>query len=140
MLEPRSATDAFVGSRLRMRRLLNGLTQKELAALLGTSFQQLQKYEKGTSRIGPQRLQRAASALDVPIGFFFDGAEGAAPSATGEAAPASFVHQLVAMSDGQQLARAFVSIDDSGLRRQITDLVDQMARLHRAARAGEANE
>lgn len=134
-MRTRQPVDAFVGSRMRMRRLLNGLTQKQLADMLGVSFQQLQKYEKGTSRIGPARLQMVASALDVPISFFFDGAEGATVMPEGETPAAAFVHKMVAMSDGQQLARAFISITDSKLRRQITDLVESMARLHRAAEA-----
>jgi transcriptional regulator with XRE-family HTH domain len=124
---------------MRMRRLLNGLTQKELAAMIGTSFQQLQKYEKGVSRIGPARLQLVAQALDVPISFFFEGSDDATPSVVGETPAAAFVHKMVAMSDGQQLARAFISITDSKVRRQITDLVDSMAQLHRAAHAGDAS-
>jgi transcriptional regulator with XRE-family HTH domain len=120
---------------MRMRRLLNGLTQKQLAEMLGVSFQQLQKYEKGVSRISPARLQMMASALDVPISFFFEGAEGVTMLPEGETPAAAFVHRMVAMSDGQQLARAFISISDSKLRRQITDLVESMARLHRASGA-----
>ncbi len=137
-MKPKQPVDIFVGSRMRMRRLLNGLTQKELAQMLGVSFQQLQKYEKGTSRIGPARLQLVAQKLDVPITFFFDGASGATEEVDGDPPAAAFVHKMVAMSDGQQLARAFMSITDSKIRRQITDLVESMAQLHRAAQAGEA--
>ncbi len=136
-MKTKQPVDAFVGSRMRMRRLLNGLTQKDLAEMIGTSFQQLQKYEKGTSRIGPARLQLVAQALDVPISFFFDGATGATEQIEGEPPAAAFVHRMVAMSDGQQLARAFISISDSKVRRQITDLVETMAQLHRLAKAAE---
>lgn len=132
-MKPKQPVDIFVGSRMRMRRLLNGLTQKELAQLLGVSFQQLQKYEKGTSRIGPARLQMVAQHLDVPITFFFDGSPGSAQEVEGDPAAAAFVHKMVAMSDGQQLARAFISITDSKIRRQITDLVESVAQLHRTA-------
>lgn len=135
MKRTRQPVDVFVGSRMRMRRLLNGLTQKDLADKIGTSFQQLQKYEKGTSRIGPARLQLAAQALEVPISFFFEGSDDGATPSEGEAPAAAFVHKMVAMSDGQQLARAFISIADSKVRRQITDLVESMAELHRAANA-----
>ncbi len=134
-MKTQQPVDVFVGSRLRMRRLLNGLTQKELAEMLGVSFQQLQKYEKGGSRIGPARLQLLAQKLDVPIAFFFEGAAGAADDAEGETPAAAFVHKMVAMSDGQQLARAFMSISDSRIRRQITDMVESIAQLHRAAQA-----
>jgi transcriptional regulator with XRE-family HTH domain len=138
-MRTKQPVDVFVGSRMRMRRLLNGLTQKELAEKIGTSFQQLQKYEKGMSRIGPARLQLVAQALEVPISFFFEGSDDATQAdAEGEAPAAAFVHRMVAMSDGQQLARAFISINDSKVRRQITDLVESMAQLHRAARAAEA--
>jgi transcriptional regulator with XRE-family HTH domain len=136
MARTKQPVDAFVGSRMRMRRLLNGLTQKELAEI-GTSFQQLQKYEKGTSRIGPARLQLVAQALQVPISFFFEGSDDGATPAEGETPAAAFVHKMVAMSDGQQLARAFISISDSKVRRQITDLVESMAQLHRAAKAAD---
>ena len=122
---------------MRMRRLLNGLTQKELAEMIGTSFQQLQKYEKGTSRIGPARLQLVAQSLEVPISFFFEGSDDGSTPVEGETPAAAFVHKMVAMSDGQQLARAFISISDSKVRRQITDLVESMARLHRAAKLAE---
>ncbi|MGL4438920.1 MAG: helix-turn-helix domain-containing protein [Bosea sp. (in: a-proteobacteria)] len=137
MAKMKQPVDAFVGSRMRMRRLLNGLTQKELAEMIGTSFQQLQKYEKGTSRIGPARLQLVAQALQVPISFFFEGSDEGATPTEGETPAAAFVHKMVAMSDGQQLARAFISISDSKVRRQITDLVESMAEMHRAAKAAE---
>ena len=137
-MKPKQPVDIFVGSRMRMRRLLNGLTQKELAEMLGVSFQQLQKYEKGTSRIGPARLQLVAQKLDVPITFFFDGASSATEGVDGDPPAAAFVHKMVAMSDGQQLARAFMSITDSKIRRQITDLVESMAQLHRSAPARDA--
>ena len=137
-MKPKQPVDIFVGSRMRMRRLLNGLTQKELAQMLGVSFQQLQKYEKGTSRIGPARLQLVAQKLDVPITFFFDGAAGATEEVDGDPPAAAFVHKMVAMTDGQQLARAFMSITDSKIRRQITDLVESMAQLHRSTQTREA--
>ncbi len=136
-MRSRQPVDAFVGSRMRMRRLLNGLTQKELAAALGVSFQQIQKYEKGVSRIGPARLQLVARALEVPISFFFEGSADIAAPEEGETPAAAFVHRMVAMPDGQQLARAFISIADSRVRRQITDLVESMARMHRAASAAD---
>lgn len=137
MARVKQPVDAFVGARMRMRRLLNGLTQKELAEMIGTSFQQLQKYEKGTSRIGPARLQLVAQALQVPISFFFEGSDDGATPVEGDTPAAAFVHKMVAMSDGQQLARAFISISDSKVRRQITDLVESMALLHRAAKAAD---
>jgi transcriptional regulator with XRE-family HTH domain len=135
-MRTKQPVDIFVGSRVRMRRLLNGLTQKDLAEMIGVSFQQLQKYEKGASRVGPAKLQLIAQALDVPIGFFFEGASESETGADGETPAAAFVHRMVAMPDGQQLARAFLTIEDSRIRRQITDLVESMAALQRAAALG----
>ena len=65
-------TDKHVGSRVRMRRMMLGMSQEKLGDSLGLTFQQVQKYEKGVNRIGAGRLQRISEALDVPITFFFD--------------------------------------------------------------------
>src|SRR6202140_2944598 len=67
-------TDKYVGSRVRMRRLMLGLSQAQLGEALGITFQQVQKYEKGTNRISASRLQGISQILQVPIEFFFDGA------------------------------------------------------------------
>ena len=66
--------DTFVGSRVRMRRLMVGMSQEKLADGLGITFQQVQKYEKGTNRIGASRLQQISRILQVPVSFFFEGA------------------------------------------------------------------
>ena len=67
-------TDKYVGSRVRMRRLMLGMSQEKLGEKLGLTFQQVQKYEKGTNRIGASRLQHISQILKVPVSFFFDGA------------------------------------------------------------------
>ena len=67
-------TDAYVGSRLRLLRTKQNITQQGIAERLGISFQQFQKYEKGLNRIGASRLQHLSQLFDVPVGFFFDGA------------------------------------------------------------------
>src|SRR5918911_3890216 len=74
--------DRHVGSRVRMRRMLIGMSQEKLGEALGLTFQQVQKYEKGTNRIGASRLHRITNVLDVPIDFFYEGAPhgSAAPS------------------------------------------------------------
>ena len=64
--------DVYVGSRIRLRRQLLGWPQEKLAELLGVTFQQIQKYERGTNRLGASRLWDAANILEVPVGFFFD--------------------------------------------------------------------
>ena len=75
-------TDKHVGSRVRMRRMILGMNQTALGDALGLTFQQVQKYEKGTNRIGASRLQHIAQILKVPVSFFFDGA----PEVPGQAA------------------------------------------------------
>ena len=76
--------DMHVGSRVRMRRLMLGISQVELAAALDLSFQQVQKYEKGTNRIGASRLEHISRFLQVPVAFFFEGASDASAVATSE--------------------------------------------------------
>jgi len=66
--------DKHVGSRVRMRRMMLGMSQEKLGNNLGLTFQQVQKYEKGTNRIGASRLQQISHILQVPVSFFFDGA------------------------------------------------------------------
>jgi transcriptional regulator with XRE-family HTH domain len=129
--------DVHVGSRVKMQRMLRRITQEQLAAALGLSFQQVQKYEKGMSRIGAARLQIIARTLGVPVTFFFEGAPASSMPLIGEvgvpAPDASFVHRMAAMPDGLQLARAFTSIEDARLRRRIVDLVESMLEMHQAA-------
>ena len=73
-------TDKHVGSRVRMRRMMLGMSQEKLGDALGLTFQQVQKYEKGTNRIGASRLQQISHILQVPVSFFFEGAPSAYPS------------------------------------------------------------
>jgi transcriptional regulator with XRE-family HTH domain len=122
--------DKHVGSRVRMRRMMLGMSQEKLGDALALTFQQVQKYEKGTNRIGASRLQQISNILQVPVAFFFEGApnlsEGTAP--TGEGAPSpTYVSDFLATSDGLSLTKAFMRIPDAKLRRRIVDLVQQIA-------------
>jgi transcriptional regulator with XRE-family HTH domain len=121
-------TDKHVGSRVRMRRLMLGMSQEKLADQLGLTFQQVQKYEKGTNRISASRLQHVCHILDVPVSFFFEQAPGPSTSSRGfsEASPA-YVNDFLASSDGLALLKAFMRIDDSTLRRSIVRLVEGIA-------------
>jgi transcriptional regulator with XRE-family HTH domain len=123
--------DKHVGSRVRMRRMMLAMSQEKLGDALGLTFQQVQKYEKGTNRIGASRLQQISHILQVPVSFFFDGAPIIAgmPRAEGvsEAPSPAYVSDFLATSDGLALTKAFVRIDDSKLRRRIVDLVEQIA-------------
>lgn len=122
-------TDKHVGSRVRMRRMMLGMSQEKLGDSLGLTFQQVQKYEKGTNRIGASRLQQISSILQVPVSFFFEGAPAAAndQAGFGEAPSPTYVSDFLATSDGLALTRAFMRIEDAKLRRKIVDLVEQIA-------------
>ncbi len=105
--------DKHVGSRVRMRRMMLSMSQEKLGDALGLTFQQVQKYEKGTNRIGASRLQQISNILQVPVAFFFEGA----PS----------VSDFLATSEGLALTKAFTRIKEPKLRRRIVDLVEEIA-------------
>jgi transcriptional regulator with XRE-family HTH domain len=124
--------DKHVGSRVRMRRMMLGMSQEKLGDALALTFQQVQKYEKGTNRIGASRLQQISHILQVPVAFFFEGAphltDGAMLAETVESAPSpTYVSDFLATSDGLSLTKAFMRIPDAKLRRRIVDLVQQIA-------------
>jgi transcriptional regulator with XRE-family HTH domain len=122
--------DRHVGSRVRMRRMMLSMSQEKLGDALALTFQQVQKYEKGTNRIGASRLQQISNILQVPVAFFFEGAPdipGSPRSSTKDAPSPSYVAEFLATSDGLALTKAFMQIDDPKLRRRIVDLVEQIA-------------
>ncbi|HYV68994.1 MAG TPA: helix-turn-helix transcriptional regulator [Pseudolabrys sp.] len=120
--------DKHVGSRVRMRRMMLSMSQEKLGDALGLTFQQVQKYEKGTNRIGASRLQQIAHILQVPVSFFFEGApHSAGHGGMSEAASPAYVADFLATSDGLSLTKAFMRIKSSKLRRRIVDLVEQIA-------------
>jgi len=123
--------DKHVGSRVRMRRMMLAMSQEKLGNNLGLTFQQVQKYEKGTNRIGASRLQQISLILQVPVAFFFEGAPSVAGAARtdglSEAPSPAYVSDFLATSDGLALTKAFMRIGDSKLRRRIVDLVEQIA-------------
>ncbi len=120
--------DKHVGSRVRMRRMMLGMSQEKLGDSLGLTFQQVQKYEKGTNRIGASRLQQIALILQVSVSFFFEGAPPppGRPQGMGEAPSPAYVTDFLASSDGLSLVRAFVRIENPKLRRRIVELVQEM--------------
>jgi transcriptional regulator with XRE-family HTH domain len=121
--------DKHVGSRVRMRRMMVGMSQEKLGEKLGITFQQIQKYEKGTNRIGASRLQQIALVLAVPVGFFFEGAPTPESLSSGMAEPASpaYVSDFLATSDGLALTKAFMKVKDPKVRRRIVELVESIA-------------
>jgi transcriptional regulator with XRE-family HTH domain len=121
-------TDKHVGSRLRMRRLMLNMSQTDIADALGLTFQQVQKYEKGTNRISASRLQRLCTTLNVPVSFFFEGAppvEGLPTIGTDDQSH-SYVNEFLATSDGVALVLGFGRIGDPKVLRAIVALVEQI--------------
>jgi transcriptional regulator with XRE-family HTH domain len=119
-----------------MRRILLGMSQEKLGEALGLTFQQVQKYEKGTNRIGASRLQQISQILNVPPAFFFDGAatlDDGNPSThvpadvAEDGQSATFVFDFIATAEGLALNKAFARIQDVKVRKRIIDLVASLA-------------
>ncbi|WP_420960417.1 helix-turn-helix domain-containing protein [Brucella sp. IR073] len=123
--------DVHVGSRIRLRRNMLGLSQEKLGESLGITFQQIQKYEKGTNRVGASRLQAISSILNVPVSFFFEDAPGSntntGAGSFGEDNEATYVVDFLNSNEGVQLTRSFTKISDPKIRRKIIDLVKSLA-------------
>jgi transcriptional regulator with XRE-family HTH domain len=120
--------DKYVGSRVRMRRLMVGMSQEKLGDELGLTFQQVQKYEKGTNRISASRLQQLSGILSVPIPFFFEGLPqpgGAARQAQGTSV--AIITDFLGHADGAALVKAFRRIKNAPLRRSIVRMVEAIA-------------
>ncbi|MBW9113398.1 helix-turn-helix transcriptional regulator [Rhizobium cauense] len=124
-----NAIDTYVGSRVRMRRQLLGLSQERLADQIGVTFQQVQKYEKGLNRIGASRLQRIAEVLSTSPSFFFqqNDSDTLPPAILDVAATADPVAEFLHSKEGLALNRAFLKITDTQLREKIVALVKAMA-------------
>lgn len=122
--------DIHVGARIRLQRNMMGMSQEKLGESLGITFQQVQKYEKGTNRVGASRLQSIAAVLSVPISYFFDGAPGGdsgGASGLSEDGSNKFVLDFPTSVEGVHLNRAFARISDPKVRRRIVDLVKALA-------------
>jgi len=117
--------DIQVGNRVRIRRMLIGMSQERLGDLLGLTFQQVQKYEKGVNRIGAGRLFEVSRILNVPVDFFYEGVSDAASGANEvDGAP---VMDFVSSGEGLQLSLAFMKIKDAKVRKRVLDLVKSLA-------------
>jgi len=126
--------DIHAGSRVRLRRMMIGMSQERLGEKLGLTFQQVQKYEKGANRMGASRLFTIASILDVPVEFFFEDM----PSTVLNSLPGAsegmrepdrtpFVMDFVSSAEGLQLNTAFSKIENTETRRKLVDLVKTLA-------------
>jgi transcriptional regulator with XRE-family HTH domain len=124
--------DIHVGSRVRFRRMLLGMSQEKLGERLGLTFQQVQKYEKGINRIGASRLFDLAQVLGVSVQFFYEEAPAAEthaviPDGFAEKPEGNSIVEFLRSRDGLELNRAFVRISDIKARRAIVDLVRSLA-------------
>jgi transcriptional regulator with XRE-family HTH domain len=109
-----------------MRRKMLGMSQEKLGAKLGITFQQIQKYEKGTNRIGASRMHAVADALEVPVAYFFPEKEGTQGSGMQEEGTA-FMMEFMSTGEGLDLSRAFARIRDKKIRRKLVELVRALA-------------
>jgi transcriptional regulator with XRE-family HTH domain len=121
--------DRHVGSRVRMRRLMLGMSQQKLGDELGLTFQQVQKYEKGTNRIGSGRLHQLSHILDVPVSFFFEGAPRPAglPTRRRDSPSPHYLTDFLATANGQALVNAFMRIKRTAVRRNIVRFLEAIA-------------
>lgn len=126
--------DAHVGSRVRLRRMLLGMSQEKLGESLGLTFQQVQKYEKGVNRIGASRLFELSRVLDVPVQFFYEQAPDFDSGPHGQFAPGfaerggeSYVIDFLSTREGLELNKAFVRISDPKVRRAVVELIRSLA-------------
>ena len=122
--------DVHVGSRVRLRRTLLGMSQEKLGDALGLTFQQVQKYERGANRIGSSRLFQLSKILDVPVSFFFDDMETAsAAGARGmsDANSVPFEAEQLARRETLELVRAYYRITEPTVRKRIFELVKSVA-------------
>src|ERR1043166_8592029 len=115
-----TSADVEVGQRIRARRMAKGMSQTELGELVGVTFQQVQKYEKGINRVGAGRLVRVAEALDVPVSFFFGGTDAGSQDTRA-------ILGFLDISYLLRLLRAFSRIPPGGVQRAVVDLVASIA-------------
>lgn len=124
--------DVHVGNRVRLQRMLIGISQEKLGERLGLTFQQVQKYEKGINRIGASRLFELSRVLGVPVQFFYEdapvagGQQGSAPGFA-ERSSDSHVFEFLSSREGLELNRAFSRITDPKVRKSVLDLVRSLA-------------
>jgi len=120
--------DIHVGARVRLRRIELGMSQERLAAELGLTFQQVQKYERATNRISASRLFHIGKVVGVKVAFFYEGYSDAG-SLSGFAEPPAeaFQSDLLQRRDTIELVNAFYAIDNPTLRRQLLDLAKGLA-------------
>ncbi len=115
--------DVHVGSRVRLRRTLLGMSQEKIGNALNLTFQQIQKYERGANRIGSSRLYHLSKILDVPVSFFFDDMTPVKAKGMAENTKQSFEVETLSRRETLELVRAYYKISDPVVRKKLFDLV-----------------
>ena len=138
----KNPVDLHIGQRVRHRRWLLGMTQQQLAQSVGIRFQQIQKYEKGTNRIGASRLFQLSKILEVPVGYFFEDAfANAAPAQAmqglHEPEQEGYLLDFLNSREGLDLNKAFARIQDPKVRRRVIDLVRALSEEKPDAKEGQ---
>jgi transcriptional regulator with XRE-family HTH domain len=133
--------DVHVGSRVRYRRMIIGMSQEKLGEKMNLTFQQIQKYEKGTNRIGASRLFQLSKILEVPVGYFFEDAfanSGTAHATQGlhEPEQEGYLLDFLNSREGLDLNKAFAKIQDPKVRRRVIDLVRALSEEKPEAKEG----
>ena len=123
--ENANSMDRHVGARIRMQRMVRGLSQTELGKAVGVAFQQVQKYENGANRVSASRLQQIANVLEVAPDFFFE--ETRAKKANSGSNETTLIDEFITSREGIALAKAFSKISNQKMRRTIVSLIEELA-------------
>lgn len=128
--------DIHVGSRVRLRRILVGMSQERLGEEIGLTFQQIQKYEKGSNRISASRLYQISHILNVPVQYFFEDVPESDRRQAGAGNGRGATHEIIdfiSSAEGLQLNKAFADIGDPAVRRKLVELLKTLAEKPEAA-------
>ncbi|RMH46034.1 MAG: XRE family transcriptional regulator [Alphaproteobacteria bacterium] len=137
MVNDPNPVDVHVGRRLKMRRMMIGMSQEKLGNELGLTFQQIQKYEKGVNRIGASRLYDIARALGVSVQYFFEDLPETGPSRSFDLSGRDAVMECLNSAEGLALITHFAQIRDAATRRRIVELVRTLGAEPAAEGGGE---
>jgi transcriptional regulator with XRE-family HTH domain len=132
--------DIFVGNKLREKRIMLGLSQDAVGKMLGVSFQQVQKYEKGLNRVGCSRLYEFSKMFNTPVSYFFDGLDyqandNVAPSAKVAEEADDYKYDEMYSRETLELMRSYYSIKDEKTRKRFADLIRSFAEQNNQADA-----
>ncbi len=119
--------DVHVGSRVRLRRTLLGMSQEKLGDAIGLTFQQVQKYERGANRVGASRLYDLSRVLDVPVSFFFEELGDASPPSGASEAAEPYQSNPMMKRETLELVRAYLRISDPQIKRRLFELAKALA-------------